>query len=599
MTAGSPSDGKEYDRARTGQSSENRSRRRRIYRVLGAALLCLLVLFAARAALWRPLALTGPSPSDGFTRIRGVIHVHTTLSDGGGTPEEVIQAAQAEGLDFLVITDHNHLNAKPFEGYHGSLLVLVGVEISTITGYVLGLGIPDPAYRFSGSATDAFNDIRDLGGLAFASHPTSPREEFSWRGWDMPGDWGLEVFNLDCQWRAANKARLLRAAALYSVNSRYALLGMMKRPDYVLGNWDALLEKRHVPAIAASDAHSRIKLTAKKALRLPSYETLFAIAQNHVMLERRLTGDAASDGAAVLAAIAMGRNYIGLDALVLVDGFYYEAVVDERRWAMGETVPAALRPRLRAGGRLPQGARLVLLRNGHQLAESVADLEVQTSAPGAYRIEVYAPGWPTPCWILSNPIYIFDPTETAARIRRARPPAEPALPSATRILDDFEGGTVFRPEFDRSSFMSSDMLDAASPWRGGSAGRMSFRLGDGDAGRYNASCALVSRAKRDLKGASGLVFALRGDDNYRIHVQLRDENPAARDDGAETWFASAKTSRDWRRVAIPFSVFRSTDPNTDGRLDLDRVRLLAFVIDKGADKVGVGGTIWFDDVGIY
>ena len=100
--------------------------------------------YAARVALWRPFDVQGPDPLDARPRTSGVVHVHTTLSDGGGTPQEVAAAARAAGLGFVVITDHNNLDAKGFEGYHDGVLVLVGTEISTTAGHVLGLGVTDP-----------------------------------------------------------------------------------------------------------------------------------------------------------------------------------------------------------------------------------------------------------------------------------------------------------------------------------------------------------------------------------------------------------------------------------------------------------------------
>jgi hypothetical protein len=60
-----------------------------------------------------------------------------------------------------------------------------------------------------------------------------------------------------------------------------------------------------------------------------------------------------------------------------------------------------------------------------------------------------------------------------------------------------------------------------------------------------------------------------------------------------------RTSADWRRVAIPFARFRSINKRTDGRLDLDKVRQLVFVLDPAAVKPGTSGTIWLDDVGVY
>jgi hypothetical protein len=188
--------------------------RPRARRLLVLILLLLVAGYALRVALWHPAVVVGSLPQDGYTRVGGVLHVHTTLSDGGGTPDEVIEAARTSGLDFVAITDHNNLDAKPSEGYHGGVLVLVGTEISTQSGHLLGLGIPDPGYRFSGDAKDALNDVRDLGGVAFAAHPLSPREDFRWTGWEQPGPWGLEILNGDSQWRAAGWGRLARTVAL-------------------------------------------------------------------------------------------------------------------------------------------------------------------------------------------------------------------------------------------------------------------------------------------------------------------------------------------------------------------------------------------------
>jgi hypothetical protein len=147
--------------------------------------------------------------------------------------------------------------------------------------------------------------------------------------------------------------------------------------------------------------------------------------------------------------------------------------------------------------------------------------------------------------------------------------------------------------------MDTNILDRGARLHGEASGRMSFRLGDGKSGRSSVSCALVSRARRDWTGASGLVFGIRGDSEYRVRVQIRDENLLGRDEGTETFFASAKAGRAWRRIAIPFPAFRSTDPHTDGRLDLDRIRLVAFVVDSAAAKIGTGGTMWFDEIGTY
>ena len=89
-------------------------------------IVCLVAAFNVRAVLWRPSTLEGQSPPDSLSRIAGVVHVHTTRSDGRATPEQVIEAARDAGLSFVVITDHGNL-----AGFKGSSQhVLAGVRVA-------------------------------------------------------------------------------------------------------------------------------------------------------------------------------------------------------------------------------------------------------------------------------------------------------------------------------------------------------------------------------------------------------------------------------------------------------------------------------------
>jgi hypothetical protein len=265
---------------------------------------------------------------------------------------------------------------------------------------------------------------------------------------------------------------------------------------------------------------------------------------------------------------------------------------------MGDTVPAAPGLRLRAGGALPAGARLRLLRDGRAVAEGDGAVAVDDAGPGVYRVEVRVPGWTVP-WVLSNPIYVFDSDAAAARRRRASWPDEPAVPRAAQTLDGFDGGTVFQPGADASSRIEPDILAPRAGADGKGAARLAFRLGAPTPERPHTFCAIVDWTHRDLSGRQGLVFSIRGDGVYRIRVEVRDENPASADEGTEWWSASVRTSPEWRRVALPFARLRSTNPKTDGRLDLDEVRAIVFVLDRGTVKVGTQGTIWIDDLGVY
>jgi hypothetical protein len=549
--------------------------------------------------LWRPLAVVGAPPDDGFTRVSGVIHVHTTLSDGGGSPEEAIQAARRAGLGFLVLTDHNVLDAKGLEGYRDGVLTLVGAEISTTAGHLLGLGIPDPVFRFSGDPEDALDDVHALGGDAYAAHPLNPRSDFLWTGWSLPGPWGFELMNGDSQWRQAGWGTLLRTAALYGLNPRYALLGSLASPAATLARWDALLAERDVAGIAGADAHSRVPLGGRRSWRFPSYQSLFEVVRTHVLLERPLSGDAGSDGRAVLSALARGRAYVALDALARADSFSFTAVArDGRRFTMGDTVAPEGGLELRVAGPMPRGARIVLLRDGREVASAGGTLVAAESQSGVYRVEVRVPGWQIP-WVVSNPIYVLGAEQAARRKARAAWPTEPTPPPAAAVLDRFAGTSGFAAEHDSSSATSPEVLVPRAGPGGTGAARMEFRLGVPSRGHPYISCALVERRSRDLSGRKGLVFWLKGDRSYRLWVQVRDENPASLDGGTEWWFASVRTSPEWRRVAVPFARLRSVNPRSDGRLDLDKVRELVFVLDQGAVKPGTAGTIWIGELGVY
>ncbi len=82
---------------------------------------------------------------------RADLHLHTAASDGSDTPRELVERAEAEGLDVIAITDHDTL-AGTLEvcGYEGSVRIISGVELSCHAGgdggfdcHILGYGF-DP-----------------------------------------------------------------------------------------------------------------------------------------------------------------------------------------------------------------------------------------------------------------------------------------------------------------------------------------------------------------------------------------------------------------------------------------------------------------------
>ncbi len=152
----------------------------------------------ARASVAAPAASALAAPAT----IRGAYHIHTTTSDGTGTPDDVAAAAARAGLQFVILTDHGDATRTPTPPtYRSGVLCIDGVEISTTGGHYAALGLTAAApYRLAGEPRDVVEDVRRLGGFGVAAHPDSPKRELQWTGWDTPFD-GVEWLNEDTEWR--------------------------------------------------------------------------------------------------------------------------------------------------------------------------------------------------------------------------------------------------------------------------------------------------------------------------------------------------------------------------------------------------------------
>lgn len=101
-------------------------------------------------------------------------HVHTAASFDSTAPiDAVLEAAVASGLDGLVITDHDRIDAAldaRARAPAAELVVLPGVEVSTADGHLLAIGVTDRP-RAGRSLTATVAAVRDQGGIAVVPHP--------------------------------------------------------------------------------------------------------------------------------------------------------------------------------------------------------------------------------------------------------------------------------------------------------------------------------------------------------------------------------------------------------------------------------------------
>src|SRR5262249_26446493 len=108
-----------------------------------AILICALVFALGALRVTYPLRAATKAASDppAPREIRGAIHIHSTLSDGRGTPSQIALAAKAAGLQFIIMTDHN-LRTLTEPNYEHGVLVISGVELSTKKGHLVVIGTP-------------------------------------------------------------------------------------------------------------------------------------------------------------------------------------------------------------------------------------------------------------------------------------------------------------------------------------------------------------------------------------------------------------------------------------------------------------------------
>ena len=562
-------------------------RRQRVLLLIVPAVVILAASWIGPALVWRPLPLEGEPPRDGLVRLAGAAHVHTTLSDGAGTPEHVVQEGRAAGLSYLVITDHDTDAGRSVQGYRDGVLVLVGTEISTHQGHLLGLGMRRLPFPLARDARRALDDVRHLGGAAFVAHPASERDELAWSGWELGGPWGLELLNMDSLWRRASWLTVLRGLPAYPFNPTYALARGLDRPDDVLSRWDALLRRRNVTGLAGVDAHG-----------LPSYRNLFRVIRNYVLLDSPLSADPERDAAAVTDALTRGRSYMAVEAIAPADGFFFQAARGDESWQMGDTVPPAPDLLLRAGGRLPKEACIELYRNGERIAYDEGRLEIPARGPGTYRIEVRVAGWNLP-WILSNPIYVYDADEAAARVERAAWPAEPPPPPMARTLNTFADGSPFAAESDAGTWVDPHVRVASERKPGDIAARLRFRAAVPRPDPAFVWSALVDRTRRDLSGEEGLVVDVKADGAYRLWIGLWEARRDGDVHGPNWWLSSVRTSTEWRRHAIPFAQLHPVQTDVGRSPDLRRVVGLVFFVDRHTYDYVREGTIWLDRLGAY
>jgi predicted metal-dependent phosphoesterase TrpH len=313
---------------------------------------------------------------------RGDLHTHSVHSDGRWTPAQLVEQAQANGLDFLGTSDHNTNAATRVFGHHvpEGFLVVSGEEVTTRNGHWLATGTTpgtwvDWRYRAADHRLGRFTDLtRSRCGVAIAAHPFVPVAGTRW-------DFGPTYAEMD---------------AVEVWNGPWELWDQK-----ALAAWhDRLLAGHFTPAVGNSDSHHEGQVVG-----LP--QTVYRL-------------DTLSSEA-VVAAVQGGHCWIAESSQVDLTFEGHGTITTSHTGECGDTVPLAdgeeLACHLDVKG-VP-GTVAQLIGNGGVLAAAVADgdghLVLDASVTSGFvRAEVRratTPADPTgdlsflPMVALTNPIF--------------------------------------------------------------------------------------------------------------------------------------------------------------------------------------------------
>lgn len=328
---------------------------------------------------------------------RGDLHMHTAHSDGSCASRKgvrvpcpvfkTLEAAEARGLDFIAITDHNATSQndalRELAPYFDDLLLIPGREVTTFQGHANVFGVAGPLdFQLGSPRAPALasiqTEVAKAGGVLSINHPSLPSGEAC----------------MGCGW-TATPTDFARVQAIEAVNG-----GQAEGPLSGIGFWEARLNSGlRITAIGGSDNHDATLDPAKPAsvgypttvvhaAELSQPAILAAIRAGHVFVD--VTGS--RDRELEVAAASGGKTAEMGDVLIAPAGAPIRFTVRVAH-AAGASLSVA------GNGAKPKLAGAAFTEDETRTFEVASDGEAHW-----LRIDVRGPDGKL--WLLGNPIYL-------------------------------------------------------------------------------------------------------------------------------------------------------------------------------------------------
>ncbi len=336
----------------------------------------------------------------------GVVHIHTTDSDGTKSHSQIIKLAQKYHIDFLMFSDHMTLKSKSVEGWYDRTLVIVGYEHEDANEenhyLIFGLNEPLPSNL---CASDYVRKARRAGALGIIAHPDEKRDfpkhpPLPWTDWSVRQFDGIEIWNHMSYWlegiARGNKIK-------YLLNPRAFLISP---PEETLARWDKLSQSRRIVGIASADAHGY-----KQKIIGPIWRTIFPYRvelrslRTHILMKEPLSRDFGRAKEQLFHALRCCRVFISNYRWGDATGFRFWAQTPKRYAVIGDRI--TINSRLRFYVKSPKNGKIRLIHNGRVFAEvEGSEAAFAPRKLGVYRVEVWRNG---KGWIFSNHIRVVPP----------------------------------------------------------------------------------------------------------------------------------------------------------------------------------------------
>ena len=339
----------------------------------------------------------------------GIIHIHSTYSDGSQPIQEIAKSARDLSLDFLMFTDHNTLQAKRdgLEGWHSGVLVIIGYEINDDNdlNHYLAFNL-DEELPPDLKPVEYVNQVDARGGYGIIAHPDEKRKSikrypaYPWTVWESEKYHGIEIWNQMSEWMEG----LTHLNKFWRVlhPRRYIISPLQE----TLNKWDEVNKRRKVVGIGGVDAHAHIyKLLGLFNITIFRYKIIFKTIRTHVLTEKALSGDENKDN-----DIKIINNSL-LNSNCFISNNYCGDARGFRFWAENNKDMVYIGGELKHDNNthfhidLPQTAQAQLIKDGHKIAsQRGCQLIFNARGSGIYRVEVYSYDRP---WIFSNHIKLI------------------------------------------------------------------------------------------------------------------------------------------------------------------------------------------------